>query len=183
LGAPRQTRRDRWAKRKSVENYHTWKDALRIFKKRIPDISTILSVYYLCEMPESWSDKKKAEHFGTFHRVKPDIDNGLKAIMDALLKQDQSVAVVLAVKIYSYENAIFFFGYEQPADLRGRLDIHLQQMPGVSDCEEGRDVIDPGAILYDELQVHQQRYIESKARVKNGKRPRFEPKNEVPNHS
>lgn len=174
---PRMTRSDKWKKRPTVENYRAYKDVLNVYKSRLPDIKTILHLYYLVEMPKSWSDKNKEKMFGQFHQNKPDIDNALKAVMDSLLKEDQSVAVGLVTKIWSYENTTFFFGYKLPTDLRGRLGIHLQQMPGLSDCPEGSDIVDPGEILYAELQRHQQSYHERKARIKNDKRSRSKPGN------
>lgn len=43
-----------------------------------------LSVYCRFEMPKSWSKKKRSESQGILHGSKPDADNVLKAVEDAL---------------------------------------------------------------------------------------------------
>ena len=43
-----------------------------------------LAVYLQFEMPKSWSKKKRSESQGILHGSKPDADNVLKAVEDAL---------------------------------------------------------------------------------------------------
>ncbi len=42
-------------------------------------------------MPKSWSAKKKAAHEGEPHRQKPDLDNLVKAMLDALHDDDSHI--------------------------------------------------------------------------------------------
>jgi len=49
-------------------------------------------------MPKSWSQKKKKEMNGKPHRQTADIDNLLKALIDALLSEDKQVWDVHASK-------------------------------------------------------------------------------------
>jgi len=59
-------------------------------------------------MPKSWSKKKKAEMINKPHKQKPDIDNLLKGLMDALLEEDSHVHTVFARKIWAEEGSIVF---------------------------------------------------------------------------
>lgn len=46
--------------------------------------------FYL-PIPKSWSYKKKIQHNGRPHKQKPDIDNLLKALFDAVMIEDKQV--------------------------------------------------------------------------------------------
>ena len=65
-----------------------------------------LSVYCRFEMPKSWSKKKRAESQGALHDAKPDSDNVLKAVKDALTDcgvwvDDKQVALAFISKRWS----------------------------------------------------------------------------------
>jgi Holliday junction resolvase RusA-like endonuclease len=47
-------------------------------------------VFYL-PMPESWSRKKRALYDGQPHQQKPDLDNLVKAVLDAIYGDDSGV--------------------------------------------------------------------------------------------
>ena len=64
-------------------------------------------VLFVLEMPKSWSHRKKLAMDGCWHEQKPDIDNLLKAFLDALHEDDAGVADVRATKIWGYEPAIY----------------------------------------------------------------------------
>ena len=51
-----------------------------------PEEPLEISCEFIFEMPKSWSNKKKAEYLGKrcISRKKPDIDNCMKSVMDAL---------------------------------------------------------------------------------------------------
>lgn len=92
VGAVRMNRSVRFKKSDAQLRYFAWKDYARLLCPRLlvgDVIGITLAAYF--SMPESWSAKKKAEMRGTPHRVKPDGDNIEKALMDALLAQDQRV--------------------------------------------------------------------------------------------
>ena len=65
-----------------------------------------LSVYCRFEMPKSWSKKKRSESQGILHGAKPDADNVLKAVEDALTdcgvwNDDAQVALAFISKRWS----------------------------------------------------------------------------------
>lgn len=64
-----------------------------------------LIVFFYMPIPESWSKKKKLESVGKYHIFRPDADNLLKTIKDALngiaYKDDSQVAITVTHKIYA----------------------------------------------------------------------------------
>jgi Holliday junction resolvase RusA-like endonuclease len=66
-----------------------------------------LHMQFRVPMPSSWSKKKKKEHLGKPVSSRPDIDNYVKFILDALQgvvwNDDSAVTEILATKIYSIE--------------------------------------------------------------------------------
>lgn len=100
IGKPRMTRRDKWAKREPVVRYHEFCDNLRHYCQGMPIDPVYLEWVAYFPIPGSLSNKKAAELVNQHHRVKPDRDNVDKAIMDALFKQDQRIAVGSQEKRY-----------------------------------------------------------------------------------
>jgi len=104
--APRMTRRDRWAKRPAVVKYYEWSNSARqqcfgathrkIDGAKIDDLEV---VFYL-PIAASMSAPKRAILEGQRHAGYPDIDNLLKALLDALVSQDKHVWRVRAEKRY-----------------------------------------------------------------------------------
>jgi Holliday junction resolvase RusA-like endonuclease len=69
-----------------------------------------VKVKFVLPMPESWSGKKKERTDGQPHQSKPDLDNMLKFIMDALLPNgDQLVHTIEASKVWGYQGKIIFY--------------------------------------------------------------------------
>lgn len=106
VAKPRQTRRDKWAKRPAVVRYRNYADECRAAGIVIEDV---LDVTFELPMPDSWSQKKKANHDGEPHRQKPDIDNLLKGLMDAVLEDDSGVHNVSAKKVWGEVGRILIF--------------------------------------------------------------------------
>lgn len=106
VAKPRMTQRDRWKLRPCVLKYHQYCDRLRTF-----DISRIdwesLDVGFTIPMPQSWSEKKRARMMGTAHRQRPDLDNLLKAFMDACLPEDCKIWNIKTRKIWGIKGEIF----------------------------------------------------------------------------
>jgi len=101
------TRSDRWKQRKCVVKYWAFKDQLkRLFKENNIVIKDELYIEFRLPMPKSWSKKKKKEHNGEFHNKRPDIDNLLKSVLDALFEEDSHVHSVKARKLWSDEPCI-----------------------------------------------------------------------------
>lgn len=57
-------------------------------------------------MPQSWNEKKKAAFDGKPHQVRPDVDNFLKALLDALCAEDSYVYDVHAQKFWARKGSI-----------------------------------------------------------------------------
>lgn len=109
IGKPRMTRKDRWAKRKCVVNYHQWRDNVRLSVSRhVPQrvLSGLIEVSWIAflPIPKSWSNKKKRAMAGKPHRAKPDRDNIDKALLDALLNEDSGIAAGTLLKYWDDGN-------------------------------------------------------------------------------
>ena len=93
-GKPRLTRRDVWKKRPVVVRYYEYKD---LIKKHITDIDIKDKLFVIC----FFKSKKKKYTTDYAHDKKPDADNILKGIMDIFVEQDQKIALVGCVKLFS----------------------------------------------------------------------------------
>lgn len=95
IGKPRMTRRDKWKQRPCVMGYRAWCDGLReaagVRGKAKLTTPTILIVHAYFGFPSSWDEKKRLQHFNQPHTQKPDSDNILKAVSDALFQNDEMV--------------------------------------------------------------------------------------------
>ena len=85
---PRQTRADVWKKRPCVVRYREFADRCRELGMMVQNGDRIS---FLIEMPRIWSAKKRAALDGQPHQQRPDLDNLLKALMDAVLPEDCSI--------------------------------------------------------------------------------------------
>lgn len=113
---PRMTRADRWKERPPVMRYFAFRDEIRLCLNGTPEIQEEIEtgrcdklvMDFFLPMPDSWSKKKKANFDGKYHRQKPDIDNLVKALMDALFGQlsDERVAFIVARKFWSQSGSI-----------------------------------------------------------------------------
>jgi len=99
VSKPRQTRADKWKKRPCVMRYRAFADEVRANEIEILSCGT--EVTFFIPMPKSWSEKKKAEMSCKPHQQKPDIDNLLKALLDAVFKDDSHVYDIRARKVWS----------------------------------------------------------------------------------
>lgn len=93
VAAPRMTKRDKWLKprRPCVQRYFDYRDVLRKGIGDLPVVPDELHAVFHFSMPESWSKKRRQEMEGKPHRQKPDGDNCLKAIQDAMFLEDGGV--------------------------------------------------------------------------------------------
>lgn len=83
--------------------YHGFKDEVR---EAGIEIGLELDVEFYVPMPASWSDKKKDQMSDKPHMQKPDLDNFVKAILDAVLAEDCTVWKITAEKRWAYEGSI-----------------------------------------------------------------------------
>lgn len=100
---PRMTRSDRWKARPAVMRYRAFCDEARLFKMRIVAGD---SVEFRIPMPSSWPEWKKAEHDGIPHRSTPDLDNLIKAALDAIYNDDAGIHALCASKVWARDGAI-----------------------------------------------------------------------------
>ena len=88
---PRMTRRDKWQRRACVLRYRSWADHARalfgLSGKMTLTRPTFLYVTAYFEIPKSRKKLTASDN----HTVKPDADNVLKAVCDALFENDQFV--------------------------------------------------------------------------------------------
>lgn len=110
VARPRQTRADRYRNppRAPVAKYRGFCDHLRALAGpwQMPDAMTI--IFYI-PMPASWSRKKKRAMDARPHQQTPDLDNLVKAALDALLKEDKTVWQVWAEKRWAYQGSIVIY--------------------------------------------------------------------------
>ena len=99
----RQTQADRWKKRPSVLRYRDYRDALRMSLGSIPQR---MRVVFGLPFPKSYSKKRRRELLGTPHLLKPDTDNLLKAVQDAVCTDDSHIYEVWMTKIWVAEGFI-----------------------------------------------------------------------------
>ena len=104
VSKPRQTRSDKWKKRPCVMRYRTFADEVREAKIQIP--ASGCEVTFFIPMPKSWSQKKRIETSCMPHQQKPDIDNLLKALLDAVFSDDSHVYEIKVRKVWSVSGGI-----------------------------------------------------------------------------
>tara|TARA_R110002020_G_scaffold209351_1_gene415310 strand:+ start:826 stop:1206 length:381 start_codon:yes stop_codon:yes gene_type:complete len=112
VSKPRMTQRDRWKERPVVKRYRDFCDELRLKlpkQLRLPDLADkiqTIDIQFFLPMAKTWSKKKKIAMDGQPHQQKPDIDNLLKAWMDALYRNDAVIWKVSASKMWSLKGSI-----------------------------------------------------------------------------
>lgn len=104
VSKPRQTRADKWKKRPCVLRYREFADECRLKGVKIPESDGHI-IFYI-PMPKSWSKNRKQAFNETPHQQKPDIDNCLKAVFDAVLKDDSGIHDIRASKVWAYNGCI-----------------------------------------------------------------------------
>ena len=87
---PRQTQADKWKKRPAVLRYRAFADVLRYLLPRDFDFNGA-GITFILPMPRSWSKIRKQTTAGTPHTQKPDLDNLLKALLDAHMGDDSGI--------------------------------------------------------------------------------------------
>jgi len=101
--APRQVRSDKWKPRPMVVRYRAFRDHVRLLSIWVANGAEI--IFYV-KMPKSWSEKKKKERVGKPHKQTPDLDNYLKALLDAVFESDSHIWDIKLKKVWAYVGAI-----------------------------------------------------------------------------
>lgn len=94
IGKPTMTRADKWKGRDCVKGYFAFCDMARAFARRVPAAETIESVRIVANYRPTGSKRRAASMIGTRKRTKPDGDNIIKALSDALWKDDHKLGGV-----------------------------------------------------------------------------------------
>lgn len=81
LAKPRMTQQDKWKKRPSVIRYRAYCDELRRLGVQWRPWDGFI---FRLPMPGSWTLRKKEQMMGQPHEGKPDLDNLIKGVWDAL---------------------------------------------------------------------------------------------------
>ena len=116
VAKPRQTRADKWKKRPCVMKYRAWADSARAQAGQVIGDVIGLSIISYIQMPSSWNRAKMNKMHRQLHRQKPDGDNILKSVADALFKHDQAISIHKSVKYWTIDNPrceIEVWTYEQ----------------------------------------------------------------------
>lgn len=95
---PRMTQRDKWKKRPCVLRYRAFKDQCRARRVKLPQ--PCLVIFHM-PMPSHWSDFARRSLDGKPHTQRPDLDNLLKALGDAVCKEDSHLWNIRAEKRWS----------------------------------------------------------------------------------
>lgn len=100
VAKPRETQSDRWNKRRPVMKYLAYKQELNL-KANVQRFRLaehfIITFFLQTPLTKRWQ---------TPHQQKPDLDNLVKAFMDALTNSDQGVWSFTASKIWSEKPGI-----------------------------------------------------------------------------
>ena len=96
MGAVRCNRSVRWKKTERQERYFAYKDQVRAAAEKAAKESPVpvpdkLRITAFIAMPDSWSNKKRSEMTGMPHRQRPDADNILKGVKDAIWQEDGAI--------------------------------------------------------------------------------------------
>lgn len=92
VAKPRMTQRDRWANRDAVVKYHAFCDELRL-KHGSQKLPAELELVFYLPIPRSWSKRRKDNNNGRAHQQRPDTDNLIKAVLDALCTESDDAYI------------------------------------------------------------------------------------------
>ena len=104
VSKPRMTQADKWKKRKVTSKYWNFKDQIKAYGVILPCYQ--VHVTFILPMPKSWSKKQRIFNNGKPHMVKPDLDNLIKALGDAVYDNDSGIYDLWATKLWGEEGKI-----------------------------------------------------------------------------
>ena len=102
VAKPRMTQRDKW--KPAAQRYWAYKALVRLHRVELPLGGAL--VVFVMPMPKSWPKYKKKEMFGKPHQQRPDLDNLIKGLGDAVYDDDSKIWHIEAKKIWGKEGAI-----------------------------------------------------------------------------
>lgn len=101
---PRMTQRDKWQKRPPVIRYRAFCDEVRAHRVSLPESGAHITFHM--PMPSSWSQRKRKEMVGQPHKQRPDLDNLIKALGDAVHEEDSFLWDYRATKVWAEAGGI-----------------------------------------------------------------------------
>ena len=101
--APRQSRRDAWNPSPMVQRYRAFKDEVALHRVTL---APAVKLTFWMPMPKSWSKAKKGRMRWSPHTSRPDLDNLVKALLDAVYDEDAHVHHIDASKRWERTGAI-----------------------------------------------------------------------------
>jgi Holliday junction resolvase RusA-like endonuclease len=106
---PRMTRGSTWSP--AAKRYWAFKDEVKLLarSKRLVLSGSGDTIVFLLPMPFGWAKSKKNSSLLAPHRSRPDLDNLLKALWDALEIEDKHIYGVTAIKLWSNTGAIIVY--------------------------------------------------------------------------
>lgn len=104
IGKPRMTRRDKWRHRAAVVRYFAYRDQVRLAGITLPESG--YHVTFILPMPASWPEWRKVEMDGQPHQQRPDLDNMMKGLLDAVFADDARLWDARVTKRWGYAGAI-----------------------------------------------------------------------------
>ena len=110
VAKPRMTQRDKWKQRPCVMRYRAFADECRLRGVSIPADGAMVT--FVVPMPKSWSERKRRAMDGKVHEQKPDLSNLVKALEDAVLKDDSAVHTMAARKVWGQSGQICIRAWE-----------------------------------------------------------------------
>ncbi|MEM7016059.1 MAG: RusA family crossover junction endodeoxyribonuclease [Pseudomonadota bacterium] len=98
---PRMTQRDKWLTpaRPAVAAYRGYCDEITMRHVSLPYSGA--HVTFNMPMPVSWTQRKREQMKHQPHQQTPDVDNLLKALLDAVFGQDSVIWDIRATKVWS----------------------------------------------------------------------------------
>lgn len=111
MGKPRMTRADKWKKRPEVMRYRAFCDEVRLNNIPFPEAGGHIT--FILPMPQSWSKKKREQFNGKPHQSKPDFDNLIKALSDAIFADDAHIWDCRVTKLWGEKGQIIIGGMDR----------------------------------------------------------------------
>ena len=108
---PRMTQQDKWKERPVVMRYRAFRERIKLLCVELPLQKS--HIIFHIPMPSTWSKKRKAKTFLQPHQNRPDLDNLLKGLFDAVDKEDSYIWDFRATKIWGYEGKIIILQCQQ----------------------------------------------------------------------
>ncbi len=104
VAKPRMSRSDRWRKRPATAKYWHFVDQCKLNRVILPCFGA--NVTFILPMPKSWSAKRRINTDTAPHMQRPDLSNLLKALEDAIYKEDSVIYDVHIKKVWGFEGKI-----------------------------------------------------------------------------